>query len=246
MSESPTALRWGLNLDLNFPSIPSTPVLKYETCESMPGYPIPTEQTPNISFDMVNNEMTFAITRNTIICGYDNTPKISVECVSIISEANPADRPNARVVFEVLYRGHKAMAKCWAPSRYNEYIIETSVYERLAKYEGSDRQDCFATCFFSGQILCSSVFPEGYIMISEKRPGIVASTVFDELTSDEQFALIMKLRQGIIFFLECGVTIGCHDPLKNLLLNRGSGLITMVDFVSLTEAGGLEVPVCIA
>lgn len=131
-------------------------------------------------------------------------------------------------------------------THFYRYIIETSVYERLAKYEGSDRQDCFATCFFSGQILCSSVFPEGYIMIFEKRPGIVASTVFDELTSDEQFALIMKLRQGIIFFLECGVTIGCHDPLKNLLLNRGSGLITMVDFVSLTEAGGLEVPVCIA
>jgi len=122
MSESPTALRWGLNLDLHFPSIPSTPVLKYETSESMPGYPTPAEQTPNISLGMVNNETTFSITRNTIICGYDNSPKIAVECISITSETNPAGRPNARVVFEVLYRGQNAIAKCWAPSRYSEYV----------------------------------------------------------------------------------------------------------------------------
>lgn len=76
--------------------------------------------------------MTFSISRNTMVCGYADTAVIAVDCVSIISETDPADRPNARVVFEVIYGGRRAVAKCWAPSRYNEYVCPQHIFHHVS------------------------------------------------------------------------------------------------------------------
>ena len=88
-------------------------------------------------------------------------------------------------------------------------------------------------------------------MIFEKRPGVIAPSVVFYHALEELNAVVVQLRKGISFMSHCGVTIACASPLQHILVDKEHDLasgevvvkITMVDFVSLTEAGGMEVPI---
>jgi hypothetical protein len=117
------------------------------------------------------------------------------------------------------------------------------MYETIErrKNNGVDVPDCFARCFFTGQIMCSSIFPEGYMIVLEKRDGEVVSDVFEELSYEEQMVLLQGAQEAILVLDECDIEVTSPGLLEDMLFCRRTGLTTLLDFASLCETGDGDV-----
>ncbi|KAJ5979800.1 hypothetical protein N7481_007098 [Penicillium waksmanii] len=218
-------------------------IMKYEDPESLPDVASPVTQRAYV--DMDDGRGRFPVTRHTIICGDGEIATVAVECVGGIS----GDRNDtSKAVFEVIFNGVTCIAKCWAPEglenkeiRTNEirYAIESKVYETIErrKANGVAVPDCFASCFFTGQIMCSSIFPQGYIIVMEKRSGHRVADIIEELSFEEQNVLIERIRDAISLLDECDVEVGNPRLLEDMLFCQRTGQTTLIDFASLVEVG---------
>lgn len=125
------------------------------------------------------------------------------------------------------------------PANGDRYAIESQVYETIErrKANGVAVPDTFASCFFTGQIMCSSIFPQGYIIVMEKRSGHPVADILEELSFEEQNVLIERIRDAIGLLDECDVEIGNPGLLEDMLFCRRTGQTTLIDFASLAEMG---------
>jgi hypothetical protein len=85
--------------------------------------------------------------------------------------------------------------------------------------------------------MCSSIFPQGYIIVMEKRAGHPAADILEELSFEQQNVLIERIRDAIGLLDECDVEIGNPRLLEDMLFCRQTGQTTLLDFASLVEMG---------
>ena len=159
------------------------------------------------------------------------------------------------MILEVLHKGEPCIAK-YFPLQFHERLVtrinsdwvffismmcshflrfaqECTVYETLQhRLESSDDDSnspsCFAKPLASGEVICSSFIPLGYILLLSKVPGVPFS---DELWEDPTVRQMVAqgLRRAVGILRDIGYIHG--DPAKrNVLVDKESGRVTLVDF----------------
>ncbi|KAI5811263.1 hypothetical protein DFH27DRAFT_532439 [Peziza echinospora] len=151
------------------------------------------------------------------------------------TEALPlAGKLPGRVILEVLHKGEPCIAKYYPLQFHERFAQECTVYETLKhRLESSDEEDNNSPSFFakplaSGEVICSSFIPLGYILLLSKVPGVPFS---DELWGDPTVRQMVAqgLRRAVCILRDIGYIHA--DPAKrNVLVDTESGRVTLVDF----------------
>ncbi|KAJ6131853.1 hypothetical protein N7471_007068 [Penicillium samsonianum] len=86
--------------------------------------------------------------------------------VALTTSDNPFWQP--RAIFDLLWHGQPAMAKCWTPSEFQSHLNEMITYQILRE-KRPKRYSFFPSPYAAGVIRCSSVFLYGYILVLAKK-----------------------------------------------------------------------------
>lgn len=85
--------------------------------------------------------------------------------------------------------------------------------------------------------MCSSLFPQGYIIILEMRPGVPVTLFIEDLSLEEQLDLIYRTRYGIAYLQGCGFEVKNAKLLEDILFCRETRRTTLIDFVAMSDPG---------
>jgi hypothetical protein len=85
-----------------------------------------------------------------------------------------------------------------------------------------------------GKIICSSIFPSGWVLVLSKVKGAVLSTIWDDLTLAERFHVQSQCRKAISI-LRNVYAISVDAGKHNVLYDRSTGATTMIDFERMKE-----------
>jgi hypothetical protein len=98
------------------------------------------------------------------------------------------------------------------------------------------RHDLFADWVLWGSVICSSIFPAGYVLVLEEREGKVLSRVWHELSHSECSYVKAECLRGIRYLRS--ITVRLDDPgMHNILYSRHNKLLTILDFENAIECG---------
>ncbi|KAK2792654.1 hypothetical protein FQN51_001626 [Onygenales sp. PD_10] len=168
-------------------------------------------------------------------------------CVMAASDTSYVEDPDfnpmrsgVKATFEVDYEGQKAIAKCWSKDLYESYGIETAVYEKLQEMH-PEGYDVFASILAHGNIICSSLFPSGYILLLTTKEGEQVSQIWDQLENVDKNRIGDQCRRAVSFLRRIPVYSGDAGK-HNLLYSVSSKTMTMLDF----EAVGVPTPAEVA
>ncbi|KAK2809220.1 hypothetical protein FQN50_004056 [Emmonsiellopsis sp. PD_5] len=175
------------------------------------------------------------ITSQTILFGEGDASLGYVNCTRLLK-----GKSGVKATFEVDYEGQKAIAKCWGKELYESYAIETAVYEKLHEMH-PEGYDVFASLLAYGDIICSSLFPSGYILLLTKREGEQVSQIWDQLELVDKNRIRGQCRRAVSFLRRIPVYSGDAGK-HNLLYSASSKTVTMLDF----EAVGIPTPAEVA
>lgn len=105
---------------------------------------------------------------------------------------------------------------------------EAAVYYRLeTDYPAGSY--LFPKCIATGQIICSSPFPIGYVIVREYRDGQRLSDIWYMLNAAERAYVKNKCLKAIHAL--CAISIRLDDPGKhNILYARETKPVTLLDF----------------
>lgn len=112
------------------------------------------------------------------------------------------------------------------------------MYERLHGLRPSGFE-FFTRLVFSGDIICSAKFPEGKILLLEKVPGEQLFGIWNSLPFAEKIHVFSECRSAIQTLRSISIRLvdaGRH----NILYDRMSGKVTLVDFEAIVDLGGEE------
>ena len=113
------------------------------------------------------------------------------------------------------------------------------MYERLHELRPSGFE-CFTRLVFSGDIICSAQFPEGKILLLEKVPGEQLFGIWNSLPVAEKAHVFNECSSAIQSLRS--ISIRLLDPGRhNILYDRMSGKVTLVDFEAIDDLGGVRV-----
>ncbi|KAJ5413342.1 hypothetical protein N7465_005647 [Penicillium sp. CMV-2018d] len=160
---------------------------------------------------------------SSILYGADNGLATTfVNCKRIIQQSS------ANAIYEVTWDGKPAIAKCWSPSRVERFADEARTYENIHAQRPAGF-DFFPSLLSIGKICCSSVFPQGYIIVMTKVDGERLDKQWDQLSRSvkehihsEIYKAIKVLRQASTIVIDSGKHNVLYDPETNA--------VTMVDF----------------
>ncbi|KAK2779973.1 hypothetical protein FQN53_001159 [Emmonsiellopsis sp. PD_33] len=175
------------------------------------------------------------ITSQTILFGEGDVSYGYVNCTRFIK-----GKSGVKATFEVDYEGQKAIAKCWSKDLYESYGIETAVYEKLQEMH-PEGYDVFASILAHGNIICSSLFPSGYILLLTTKEGEQVSQIWDQLENVDKNRIGDQCRRAVSFLRRIPVYSGDAGK-HNLLYSVSSKTMTMLDF----EAVGVPTPAEVA
>ncbi|KAJ5182669.1 hypothetical protein N7492_000285 [Penicillium capsulatum] len=150
---------------------------------------------------------------------------------------NPNITPNAiitdKAFFEIERQGKRYIVKCWSPRHDRASNAECGVYERLLDSRPSG-YDVFANMILNGNILCSSLFPDGRALVLPHKDGKILAHIWDELSHRERIHIREECEKAIRILRS--VSIYVPDSGKhNVLYARETGAVTMLDFESAIE-----------
>lgn len=107
------------------------------------------------------------------------------------------------------------------------------VYHQLKEIQpapgGSD--DVFCTALDHGEIVCSSLFPRGYILVLSIVPGEPISTMWHELSAAQKIHVRDQCRKAISILRQKGIYIWDTGK-RNVLYERETDTVTLIDFES--------------
>lgn len=112
------------------------------------------------------------------------------------------------------------------------------MYERLYELRPGGFE-VFPRLAFFGQIICSSKFPEGNFLLLEKRPGKPLFGMWSSLSSAEKAHVYSECSSAIRILRSISIRVldaGKH----NVLYDRETGTVTMVDFETVVELSSPE------
>ncbi|KAJ5979324.1 hypothetical protein N7501_002666 [Penicillium viridicatum] len=120
--------------------------------------PYPGYSTPNPSAaDNQIHPQTFHVTTQTILFGGHES--VAIESVEVMVRV-----AKSKAIFEVLWHGQPAVAKCWTPSDFQRYWNERRTYEILLEKRPGG-YSFVPSPYAAGVIRCSSLFPYGFILV---------------------------------------------------------------------------------
>ncbi|KAJ9483097.1 hypothetical protein VN97_g10317 [Penicillium thymicola] len=155
-------------------------------------------------------------------CG--TTTPVIVNCVEQMSLPDNQEK----VVWLAEINGVRRVLKCWIPVLDALFDNEAAVYHRLetAQPPGSY---LFPKCIARGQVICSSLFPAGYVIIMEYREGERLCDIWHMLNAAERAHVENECLKAIHALR--AISIRLDDPGKhNVLYARESRTVTLLDF----------------
>ncbi|PLN77295.1 hypothetical protein BDW42DRAFT_177037 [Aspergillus taichungensis] len=146
---------------------------------------------------------------------------------------------STQVVLEVDWNGRKAIAKCWCPDYHDYFAQEAYVYNKLrrAKPQGFS---FFPSVLEYGEIICSSVFAEGYIMVTTFVEGEPLASIWNEIDATDKQGILLQCRRAVAVLRSFRLyqsDAGKH----NVLYSRRTKQTTMIDFESTHDCDVEEV-----
>ncbi|KAJ5213600.1 hypothetical protein N7449_000769 [Penicillium cf. viridicatum] len=176
------------------------------------------------------------ITTESILVGSDGVASHIVNCVELLSSPRLGYQ---KAVFEVESGGVRYIAKCWSHDRHESASNELAVYERLHELRLSGFE-CFTRPVFSGDIICSTKFPEGKILLLEKVPGEQLFGIWNSLPFAEKAHVFSECSSAIRTLRSISIRL-LDSGRHNILYDRMSGKVTLVDFEAIDDLGGEQV-----
>lgn len=161
-----------------------------------------------------------------ILFGHDDV--IATYFVNCHRQLMGSAEMKTKAVFEVTWDGQPAIAKCWGRPFYQMYADETRTYQMLGQ-SNPHGHPCFAQLLQHGKIHCSSIFPDGYILILTRVEGELLASIWGGLSSTERAHIRTEIHKAVVALRNIGlISIDCGK--HNVLYNKQSGVTTLVDF----------------
>ncbi|KAJ5867218.1 hypothetical protein N7534_001771 [Penicillium rubens] len=176
------------------------------------------------------------ITSESMLIGSDGVASHIVNCVELLSSPRLGHQ---KAVFEVESGGVRYIAKCWSHDRRESASNEFEVYERLHELRPSGFER-FTRLVFSGDIICSAQFPEGKILLLEKVPGEQLFGTWNSLPVAEKAHVFNECSSAIQTLRSISIRL-LDSGRHNILYDRMSGKVTLVDFEAIDDLGGVRV-----
>ncbi|CAI7564094.1 unnamed protein product [Penicillium glandicola] len=175
------------------------------------------------------------ITIESIVIGSDGVASHIVNCVELLSSPRLG---HTKAVFEVEYSSVRYIAKCWSFDRRESAADEFMVYERLHELRPSGFE-FFTRLVFSGDIICSSKFPEGRILLLEKVPGEQLLYLWNSLSFTEKAHVFRECSNAVRTLRSISIRL-VDSGRHNVLYDRMSGKVTLVDLEAIVDLGAGE------
>ncbi|KAH1447064.1 hypothetical protein KXX16_001993 [Aspergillus fumigatus] len=173
--------------------------------------------------------LTGNITPNSIILSDPRGALAILNVSRMISRPSETDK----AIFEIDQQGTRYIVKCWGPKLEKESNAECAVYERLSESRPGG-YDVFANIILAGNILCSSLFPDGRALVLPYRDGQILGYIWDELDIHERTHVREECEKAIHILRSLSIYVpdaGKH----NVLFDRQTGTVTMLDFETAIE-----------
>ncbi|KAI1838429.1 hypothetical protein DTO006G1_3690 [Penicillium roqueforti] len=163
------------------------------------------------------------VTPNTIILGHQGR---AISILNVSRRISPPSHTD-KALFEIEHQGTRHIVKCWSPRQDRASNAECAVYERLSDSRPSG-YDVFANMILAGNIMCSSLFPNGRALVLPYKDGQILAHVWDELSNRERTHVREECEKAIRILRSLSIYVpdaGKH----NVLYQRETGAVTMLD-----------------
>ncbi|KAJ5817015.1 hypothetical protein N7447_009248 [Penicillium robsamsonii] len=145
-----------------------------------------------------------------------------VNCKRIIQQSS------AKAIYEVTWDGKPAIAKCWSPSGVERFADEARTYENIHAQRPAGF-DFFPSLLSIGKICCSSIRPQGYIIVMTKVDGERLDKQWHLLSGSIKERIRLEIYKAIKV-LRRASTIVIDSGMHNVLYDPETNAVTMVDF----------------
>lgn len=126
--------------------------------------------------------------------------------------------------------GTPVILKCWQPKYEELFDAEAEVYHRHWTQRPAGLHN-FTNWILRGDIVCSSIFPSGYVLVLEHRDGMRLDRLWHTLSNTERAQVQSQCLNSVHALRQ--VTVRLDDAgMHNILYNRESGVIALLDFES--------------
>lgn len=169
------------------------------------------------------------VTPNTIILNHQGGALSILNVSRRISPPSQTDK----ALFEIEHQGTRHIVKCWSPRHNRASNAECAVYERLSDSRPSG-YGVFANMILAGNIMCSSLFPNGRALVLPYKDGQILAHIWDELSNRERTHVREECEKAIRILRSLSIYVpdaGKH----NVLYQRETGAVTMLDFETAIE-----------
>ncbi|CAI7625900.1 unnamed protein product, partial [Penicillium discolor] len=195
--------------------------------------------TPNPSAaDIQIASPTFHVTTQTILFGGHES--VAIDSVEVIKSVRVDEN---KAIFEVLWHGQPAVAKCWTPPDFQRYWNERKTYEILLEKRPSG-YSFIAFPYAAGVICCSSLFPYGFILVLAKVKGGLLHGRWANLDTHPKEFVYQQVSAAINALRAVGIVwtdLGPHKVLYYQDDARPS--VSVIDFECIELCDGEEVGV---
>ncbi|CAG7998639.1 unnamed protein product [Penicillium salamii] len=183
----------------------------------------PLDTPAHHSTSMANEE---TITSNSVIINTGGaTPRV-VNCLELLSEPTAQNK----ATWLATMGGSTVILKCWGPQYDELFEAEAEVYNRIWDQQPAGNRN-FAKWISRGEVVCSTIFPSGYVLVLEQRPGIRLDQLWHDLSEDERAYIQSDCLSGIHALRQVGLRL--DDPGQhNILYDRDRHVVTLLDFES--------------
>lgn len=118
------------------------------------------------------------------------------------------------------------------------YATEVYVYEKLYQ-ERPGGFPFFPSVLGYGDIICSSIFPAGYILIISSVEGEQLGGLWDQLDSGEKDHIRQQCREAISVLRSFHIWLADAGK-HNVIYSRDSKAVALIDFESIGDCTGEE------
>ncbi|KAK9623668.1 hypothetical protein V6Z94_004575 [Aspergillus fumigatus] len=167
-----------------------------------------------------------SVTSNSVIVNTDGSSTTVINCVRRLSDA----RVKFKATWLATMNGTPVILKCWQPKYEELFDAEAEVYHRLWTQRPAGLHN-FTNWILRGDIVCSSIFPSGYVLVLEHRDGMRLDRLWHTLSNTERAQVQSQCLNSVHALRQ--VTVRLDDAgMHNILYNRESGVIALLDFES--------------
>ncbi|KAJ5279315.1 hypothetical protein N7478_004687 [Penicillium angulare] len=181
------------------------------------------ERTPDYPTSSSANQLPSITPKSVIISSADDSLTV-VNCTRQLSDP----RITSKGVWLGELNGNSVILKCWNVENVELFETEAGVYERI--WDSTPHGiHLFSRWLARGAIICSSVFPFGFALITEPKDGSRLDEIWHTLSETERIFIQSECLIAINALRQVSVRLddaGQH----NILYSRDTRTVTLLDF----------------